>query len=58
MLVKIDGSGEYFGEHPMNQHYPIVYQDVKKELLELCRLSKIRSILDGNMKRKKDSNQR
>lgn len=44
MLVKMDGSGEYFGEHLMSQHYAVVYKEVRKELLELCRLLKIRPL--------------
>jgi len=44
MLIKIEGSGEYFGEHLVSQHYAIAYQDVKKELLEVCRLLKVRPI--------------
>jgi len=45
MEVTLEGSGEEFGQQLMSQHYSVVYADIQKELLELCRLFKIKPIL-------------
>lgn len=45
MRVKLHGSTEEFGGELMSQHYAIVYGNYKKELLEFCRLMKIKPVL-------------
>ena len=42
MEVTPDGCTDYFGQHMMSQHYSIIYGDIKRELMELCRLLNIR----------------
>jgi L-fucose isomerase-like protein len=45
MKVVLDGNVGSFIQNLMSQHYAIVYKDVKKELLELCRLLKVRPVV-------------
>jgi len=45
MKVKLDGSTDHFGQNLMSQHYAIVYQDIKNELLELCDFLGIKPIV-------------
>lgn len=44
MKVVLDGPVDSFMQNLMSQHYGVVYGDVRKELLEICRLLKIRPV--------------
>ena len=44
MQVTLDGSGSYFAQHVMSQHYALVYGDITKEMEEFCRIKAIAPI--------------
>ena len=45
MKVILDGDARHFGQNLMSQHYAIVYGDISKELLEVCKLLNIRPVV-------------
>ena len=45
MEVTIDGDPYHFGQHMMSQHYAVVYDNIKDELIEFCKLLDIRPVI-------------
>jgi L-fucose isomerase-like protein len=45
MSVKLDGNADHFGQHLMSQHYAIVHDHVKEDLLEFCDILGIKSVV-------------